>query len=493
VKNLILTTRQSFYHREISENSGNQKKLHKVIGKLLHCSSEPEYPTHNSPEELCDRFADFFSDKVDKIRLDIENSQNTLPPTSLDVRNTHTDVVFSDFKLLNSDEVLKLIQQSPTKSCPLDPIPTWVLKKCATQLVPIIMKIINTSLSSSLMPDQLKEALLSPLLKKLLLDPDILKHFRPISNLAYLSKLVEKSVDIQLVSHIMENGLNELFQSAYKQFYSTETALLKVHNDFMCAIDSGHAVILMMIDMSAAFDTVDHEILLQHLYDYLGITGNALAWFRSYLQDRKQTVHLLGSTSTKRDLKYGVPQGSILGPHLFSIYTLPVGHIIRKYYSNAKFMFFVDDKQLYLVFDPCDPLHAASSIESLITDVQAWLIRNFLMVNDTKTDGLVASSRHRPAIVFPPVRVGDDFITPSTSVKNLGFIFDTHMTMEKQINSVVRQSFLSLRDMYKVCQCLPMDATETMVHSFVTTRLDYCNSLYYGLPARLVTNTSDVL
>ncbi len=177
--------------------------------------------------------------------------------------------------------------------------------------------------------------------------------------------------------------------------------------------------------------------------------------------------------------------------------------MIRKYFPKARYMFYADDKTLYLIFDPGYPALATSNMEPLISEVRSWLIRNYLMVNDTKTDCLVASSRFQPPVVVSPVRVGNDYITPSNSVKNLGFTFDKNLTYEKQINSVVSSSFLTLRDMYKIRQCLPQDVAESMVHSFITTRLDYCNSLYYGLPkkltnklqgiqntaARLITNT----
>ena len=149
-------------------------------------------------------------------------------------------------------------------------------------------------------------------------------------------------------------------------------------------------------------------------------------------------------------------------------------------------MFFADDKQLYLIFDPRQPLEAASQIEPLIADVRAWLLRNFLAVNDTKTDALLVYSKFHPNIEFPPIRVGNDLINTSDSVRNLGVLFDTHMTMDKQISSVVRQSFLSLRDMYKIRRNLPMEETESMVHSFITSRLDYCNSLYFGLPKKQI-------
>ena len=482
VSKLLVSTRQDYYRNMINDNRGNQRLVFQVADKLLHHSPDPVYPTHDSPEELCEDFANFFSDKISKLTQDIITLQATLPEDTMDLSEYHTQAVFSEFKLLDCDQVTKLVKQSPNKSCSLDPVPTSVIKDNVEVMAPHLTRIINASFSTSVVPDQLKDAHLSPLLKKSNLDSDIKKNYRPISNLPYLSKLVEKSADIQLVEHCIEHELFEVFQSAYKQYHSTETALLKVHNDAMCAIDMEKAMVIFLIDMSAAFDTVNHDIMLERLNTYIGVTGSALEWFRSYLKHRTQTVTLLGASSSKHELKYGVPQGSILGPRLFAIYTLPIGHILRKYYPDAKFMFFADDKDFYLVFDPGNPQYAVTYMEPLIAEIRAWLIRNFLMVNDSKTDALAICSRYQPPVAFPPVRVGDDLIHPSATVRNLGVIFDTNMTMESQISSVVRQSFLSLRDMYKVRQSLPRDATETMVHAFVTTRLDYCNSLYYGLP-----------
>ncbi len=135
----------------------------------------------------------------------------------------------------------------------------------------------------------MKEAILIPLLKKILLDPEIFKHFRPISNLPYISKLVEKCVATQVIDHAFTNNLGEPLQSAYKQFHSTETALLKVHSDIMCAVDKGKAVVLVLLDLSATFR---HRRPCHRLQTHLGVTGTALSWFQSYLCGRKQTVHL---------------------------------------------------------------------------------------------------------------------------------------------------------------------------------------------------------
>ncbi len=203
-------------------------------------------------------------------------------------------------------------------SCPLEPMPITIPNDCLDVILPVITKIVNLTFSTSVMPGKLKEALLAPSTKKALLDANILKNFRPISNLAFTSKIVEKVIDSQLQSYITTNMSNNLYdplQSAYKEFHSTETALVKVTNDILCAIDNKKLVILVLLDLSAAFDTVDHKILLHTLEHEFGIIGIALAWIKSYLSGRYQTVYINGTSSTtKRPLSCGVPQGSVRRP-----------------------------------------------------------------------------------------------------------------------------------------------------------------------------------
>ena len=240
--------------------------------------------------------------------------------------------------------------------------PTWLLKECLPALLPVITKIVNLSLSQCEMPENLKEALLITLLKKLLLDHEVLKNFRPVSNLAYLSKLIEMVVDSQVTKHMDDNNLHEIFQSAYKPLHSTETAMLRVKNDILCALDEGNAVLLVCLDLSAAFDTVDHAILLERLEKCIGITGSCLAWFKSYLSNRSQRVLINGATSSPHKLFCGVPQGSVLGPKLFNIYTLPLGDILRKH--SSMFHIYADDDNIYLVFKPIN----------LLPTIEGWSI-----------------------------------------------------------------------------------------------------------------------
>ena len=173
---------------------------------------------------------------------------------------------------------MQLVKGSTKKSCNLDPMPTPLVIDCIDVLLPIITKIINLSLESGMFPDAWKNALVHPLLKKVGLDFHF-KNYRPISNLQYVSKLTEKAVFNQTHTHMMVNSVYPPLQSSYRQFHSTETALLKVTNDIFLKMNSQEVTLLVTLDLSAAFDTVNHGILIDRLNKNVGIQGKALDWF----------------------------------------------------------------------------------------------------------------------------------------------------------------------------------------------------------------------
>ena len=221
---------------------------------------------------------------------------------------------------------------------------THILLKTLDITLPHLTSIINSSLRSGTVPDCHKSALITPLLKKPNLDPENLKNYRPVSNLPFLSEILEKIVLSQLKEHLLSNNLLDPKQSAYREFHSTETALLKVTNDILLSGDEGKVSVLTLLDLSAAFDTIDHSILCNRLNFNFGMCGIVLDWFKSYLTNRSQAVLIHGNTSNFNPLNFGVPQGSVLGPVLYTLYARPLGSVIRPYEINNHM--FADDTQL---------------------------------------------------------------------------------------------------------------------------------------------------
>ena len=201
-------------------------------------------------------------------------------------------------------------------------------------LLPTIHSIVEKSLQQKTMPSSLKQAVVKPLLKKSTLSKENLKNYRPVSNLPYIGKLIEKIAIQQMDKHLVEHNLHEPLQSAYTANHSTETALLKVTNDILLSLDKRQCVFLVLLDLSAAFDTIDHDVFLARLSEEYGITGEVREWMKSYLTERHQVISINSSTSDKILLDFGFPQGSCIGPFGFKLYTKPLTEIAKRHSSN---------------------------------------------------------------------------------------------------------------------------------------------------------------
>ena len=263
-----------------------KKQLFHVTDKLLGRHKSSPLPTTISLDCLPGQFSTYFHDKVAIIRnqLDCGTSQALALPYNHDIEFQQTP--FTSFQPITIDYLHSLITKCAPKSCELDPIPTSLLLECLDAVLPTMTSIINDSLKTGVFPSSYKSAIVTPLLKKHSLDPNDLKNYRPVSNLSFMSKLLEKVVASQLMPHLNRYNLFSNFQSAYRPGHSTETALLKVVNDLLLAMDEGKLSVLVLLDLSAAFDTIDHDILLHRLQHVFGIQGTVLSWFRSYLTKR---------------------------------------------------------------------------------------------------------------------------------------------------------------------------------------------------------------
>jgi hypothetical protein len=281
--------------------------------------------------------------------------------------------------------------------------------------------------------------------------------------------------------HVKEHDLDEAFQSAYKKNHSTETALIRVQNDILRANDDQNVCLLLLLDLSAAFDTIDHEIMMTRLSDEFGICGTAFDWFRSYLSGRMQCVTIGEGKSEPILLKYGVPQGSVAGPELFTRYAAPVARIISKY--GLAYHIYADDTQIYVFFRVKNSKQALDCVEKCVTEIRTWMRVNKLQLNDGKTEVILIGSNQNlkqlPANLS--LQVGETAVAPSTAVRNIGAIFDKNMTMEKHINTVCKAANFHIRNIGKIRKYLTRHATEQLVHAFVTSKLDYANALLVGV------------
>jgi len=397
------------------------------------------------------------------------------------------------FTPATQEEIVKLILNSPDKQCDLDPIPTSLLKQCVHILAPAITAIVNLSLETGTFPSLFKRAIVTPLLKKPSLDKESLSNYRPISNLSFLSKLTERVVKDRITDHLASNSMFNSFQSAYTKFHSTETTLLALHDDLINAMDKQKVTCLTLLDLSAAFDTIDHSILLHRLSSWFGLRGNVLSWFSSYLLDRTFSVACSGLKSSTTNLTTGVPQGSVLGPILFILYTTPLSSLISQPEQQNHLQpqdvpvshhLYADDTQLYISFRPADFSNVQSCLQRKIASISSWMASNFLSLNPSKTEFLLIGLPQQLAKIDRPVLLLPDnsTITPVTNARNLGVLFDSNLSFKKHINNVTKACFYHCRDLRRIRSTLDFETARTIATSLVHSKLDYCNSLYYRLP-----------
>ena len=214
-------------------------------------------------------------------------------------------------------------------------------------------------------------------------------------------------------------------QSAYKSGHSTETALLSIKNDIHLSLSRGEATALVLLDLSAAFDTIDHSTLLSCLQDWFSVGGSALKWFSSYLMECFQSVKIGSTLSDLQKLLFGVPQGSVLGPLLFSLYTSPLSTLIGKH-KGVKFHFCTDDSQLYVHLLHMNASAAFDKLNRCLQDVKVWMSASKLKLNPDKTEFILFGSkkqRERLNVCFP-IDILDNPLHPTKSVRNLGVWFD---------------------------------------------------------------------
>jgi Reverse transcriptase (RNA-dependent DNA polymerase)/Endonuclease-reverse transcriptase len=478
----IQRSRADHIRERLASVSGDVKSTWRTARDLLHMNHKIVHDDADC-EKLVATFCRFFIDKVSMIRANLAAALQSSVRRDFATRH-HTGPSLSSFEPVTTDEVHRLLAAMPCKSSPLDVLPTTLLKSCSDVFAPVIARLANLSFQAGRFPSSYKRAQVLPLLKKAGLDSTSPANYRPISNLSTASKVLERLVLARLRPHLLSSNNFSQYQSAYRTGHSTETALLEVLDGVYTAADDKQVSFLIGLDLSAAFDTVDHSILIERLRSEFGITDSALDWLRSYLGGRVQYVKLGQHQSDTVSLDVGVPQGSVLGPLLFAAYTSPVTDVIAQHGVHCHQ--YADDTQLRLSMSINNTAEGLAVLAACTADVRHWYMQNGLQLNPDKSEVLaIGTPTQLPTVTSTTssVSVAGVDLPLADEMKVLGVVLDRSLSFDRHATSVVRACNFHVQAIRHIRHLLTTELAVTLACSLVLSRLDYCNAVLHGAPA----------
>ena len=449
--------------------------INTVLGKGKNKLKFPEYFNINGknvrdPSVISAQFNDFFANIGNNLSKSIayNGSKNVTTFLKQSVLSSF------HFSLVEHTDVMKTIMElAPKSSCGRDGISTKMLRQIADVIIIPVTIIINQSLSTGIFPDRLKIARVIPLFKKD--DVHILGNYRPISLLPCLSKILEKVVFIQVYKYFVDNNLFYDSQYGFRKRHSTELASLELVDRIYNSLDQGKAAISVFLDLSKAFDTLDHAILFQKLSFY-GIGGTALNWFKSYLHNRFQYVDYNGHCSDLLPLTTGVPQGSILGPLLFIIYINDINYAC----NHFKAIIYADDTNLFSSI--CSFATTVDSSQRSLSDainkelahIQEWLNINKLSLNVKKTKFMVFHHRQRRLNNDPVhLTLNGQPIERVRSFNFLGLNLDEHMNWNTHIQVTANKIARTIGVINRLKHYLPLEVLRYLYNALILPYFQY--------------------
>lgn len=396
-----------------------------------------------------------------------------------DLLNLYNNSLLKEFPLkftfspVSDIDIMKTINTIKTNATGSDNLSIKMLKLCCPYLIPFITDIINSSINQSLFPEAWKTAQVIPLPKTKL--PSDYKDLRPISILPCLSKVLEKIMAIQIRQYVNQHTILPETQSGFRPGYSCSTALLNITDDIFTAIDNNELSLVIMLDYSKAFDTIGHDILISILH-HIGFSVSAVSLIQNYLTNRSQTVILNNCKSTSLPVTLGVPQGSILGPLLYVIYTFNLQTSLK----NCNYHLYADDTQLQYNFNPNNLDNAIIAVNSDLNNLVLFSEKHGLRINTNKCYVMLfgrskARDTYRDNIV---IKIKDTILDMKENVKNLGLIVDQNLRFKEHISSILRKAYLNLKIIFQNRFSLTQKIKTILCETMVLSQFNYCDCVY---------------
>lgn len=377
------------------------------------------------------------------------------------------------FDFVSQEDVCEIICRLKSKAVGCDGISVNLIKMCCPYILPFVTHVINSCLEQSVFPDTWKQAVVTPVPK--VSNPTHYGDLRPISVLPVLSKVLEKVMEVQLRSHLELNNILPEKQSGFRPLHGCGTALLDVMDDILRATDDGLVTVLLLFDFSKAFDMLNHEILLA-LLQHIGLSDTSVSLFVSYFSDRTQRVRVREHLSFPLGLSSGVPQGSILGPLLYTIYTMYLPTVLK----TCKLHLYADDTQIYHSFKSENISEAAHLINNDIEGLLNFAESHSLKINNSKTKALLFGPAGQRLLVEPllKLKVGDSYVEFESAGKSLGVTFNSDLRFRLHINNCIRAAYSNLRLIYINRYFLSRKSKIMLCESLVLSKFSFCDFVY---------------
>ena len=484
----------TYYNTALEETKDNSAKQWKILNKIIGKVNNKKDLTSiflvngtltDDKNQISNGFCQYFTNVGPEFANRIPQAQKNY----MDYMNgNHSASLF--MSPTSPDEIIKILDNmKPKKSSGHDGISGWLLKKMKACLSLPLTIVINKSIESGDVPDSMKLAKVIPIYKAK--DKTLFTNYRPISLLPVLSKILEKVIYKRTYSFLENQEILFSSQYGFRNGHSTIQAATELITDILNGFESKEYSIGVFLDLSKAFDTIDHTMLLKKL-EFYGIRGLAHKWFTNYLKDRQQYVDFKGCKSDKLVLRCGVPQGSVLGPLLFIIYTNDLSHVV----NPSKPILFADDTTIS--YRHQDIYVLLGIVNADLQKACDWFRANKLSVNASKTHYMIFHSRflNLPEGDFQ-IKMGDVTLERTDSVKFLGLYIDDKLEWHYHISHIKSKISQALYILNATKRYLPLQALKTLYYSLIYSHLNYgivhwCNTFDYNLE-KLKTLQNDAL